>query len=135
MISKFNYCFWTRLKTYSTNEVLFHSGIFPTLYYTNHCMKLPTQFCKITTMTMVIVILNYFILVPTRYKYKKLLAPGHSAVYITTEEVTYVFQCLPVKVPHYLMRPSISTLQIHYCCKIFLKSVKYFYNLATKICI
>lgn len=39
------------------------------------------------------------------------LAPGHSAIYITLEEVTSVLQSLPVEVPHYLMRPSISTLQ------------------------
>lgn len=54
-------------------------------------------------MTMVAVILNYFILVPWDRNKKIHLAPGHSFVYITLEKKTYVFQCL--------MRHSISTLQ------------------------
>lgn len=43
-----------------------------------------------TTMVMVVVILNCFIFVPTRYNTKIYLAPGHSAVYIKQHEVTYV---------------------------------------------
>lgn len=37
------------------------------------------------------------------------MAPGYLAVYITAEEVIYVFHCLPEEVPYYLIRPSIPT--------------------------
>lgn len=36
------------------------------------------------------------------------MAPGHSAVYISQEEVTSVLQCIHDDIPHYLMRHSIS---------------------------
>lgn len=51
--------------------------------------------CKITTTAMIVVSLNNFNLVLTRYKYKKYTWP-HSAVYKTLDEVTV---CLPMKAP------------------------------------
>lgn len=68
-----------------------------------------TEPCKITTIAMVVVILNYFILAPMRYNYKNTCDPWpHSCLYNTG----YGNLCLSVQVPHYLMRPSISTLQL-----------------------